>query len=189
MRTHAGNLKKGEFIRHLDEIWQIQKADFYSPGKGSALMKARIKNIITSKNLEYAFKSNEEVDVLEVESIEMQYLYQDDEMLYFMNPRSYNQYTLKKSIVGEVAHFLKDGQVYFVYVYNDQPLTMRPPSSVRLKIIETETAVKGDTVSGAKKQAKVETGVTVLVPLFVKVGDVITINPETGEYGERVKDV
>ena len=189
MRTHAGNLKKGEFIRHLGDIWQVQKADFYSPGKGSALMKARIKNIISAKNLEYAFKSNEEVDVLEVESVEMQYLYQDEEMLYFMNPRSYNQYTLKKSIVGDVAHFLKDGQAYFVYIYNDLPLTMRPPSSVRLKIIETEAAVKGDTVSGAKKNAKVETGVSVLVPLFVKVGDVITINPETGEYGERVKDV
>ena len=73
-------------------------------------------------------------------------------------------------------------------MFDDKPLTMRPPVSVKFKIIETEDAVKGDTVSGAKKAAKVETGVTVMVPLFVRVGDMITVNPETGEYGERVKE-
>lgn len=187
MKTNAGSLKKGEFIRYQSDIWQIQKADFYSPGKGSALMKARIKNIITAKNIEYAFKSNEDVDVLDVECLEMQYLYKDSELLYFMNPRTYNQYTLLISVVGEAAKFMKEGNSYFVYVHDEKPLTMRPALSVKLKIIETEEAVKGDTVSGAKKPAKVETGVTVMVPLFVKVGDTVTVNPETGEYGERVK--
>ena len=188
MRTKASGLKKGEFINHIDAIWQVQRADFYSPGKGSALMKARIKNLITSKNIDYAFKSNEDVDVLEVQCLEMEYLYKDTESLYFMDQRSYNQYTLPLSVVGDVANYMKEGNSYYVYVYDEKPLTMRPPSSVRLKIIETEDAIKGDTVSGAKKIAKVETGVTVMVPLFVKVGDVVTVNPETGEYGERVKE-
>ncbi len=188
MKTNAGNLKKGEFIRYQNEIWQIQKADFYSPGKGSALMKTRIKNIISAKNIEYAFKSNEDVEVLDVESIEMEYLYKDADSLYFMDQRTYNQYTLPLSIAGDTANFMKEGNSYYVYVFDEKPLTMKPPASVRLKIIETEDAVKGDTVSGAKKPAKVETGVTVMVPLFVKVGDVITVNPETGEYGERVKE-
>lgn len=187
MKTNAGNLKKGEFIRYQNEIWQVQKADFYSPGKGSALMKARIKNIISGKNIDYAFKSNESVETLDVQSIEMQYLYKDTENLYFMDQRTYNQYTLPVSVAKDVAPYLKDGDNYYVFLFDDKPLTMRPPASVRLKIIETEEAVKGDTVSGAKKPAKVETGVTVMVPLFVKVGDVITVNPETGEYGERVK--
>ncbi len=188
MKTNAGNLKKGEFISYQGDIWQVQKADFYSPGKGSALMKTRIKNIISAKNVEYAFKSNEMVDVLDVSSIEMQYLYKDAENLYFMDERSYNQYTLPLAVVGETALFMKEGNKYYVYVYEDKPLTMRPSLSVKLKIIETEEAVKGDTVSGAKKQAKVETGVMVMVPLFCKVGDLITVNPETGEYGERVKE-
>ncbi len=188
MKTNAGNLKKGEFIMYQGAIWQVQKADFYSPGKGSALMKCRIKNLLTSKNIEYAFKSNEPVDVLEVTCVEMEYLYKDAESLYFMDQRTYNQYTLALAIVGDVAQFMKEGNTYYVYVYEDKPLTMRPPTSVKLRIIETEDAVKGDTVSGAKKPAKAETGVTVMVPLFVKVGDVVTVNPETGEYGERVKE-
>lgn len=188
MKTNAGALKKGEFINHQGAIWQVQKADFYSPGKGSALMKARIKNLLTHKTLEYAFKSNEDVDVLDVSCIEMEYLYKDAENIYFMDQRTYNQYSLETSIVGDVANFMKEGNGYYLYMYDDKPLTMRPPVSVKFKIIETEEAVKGDTVSGAKKPAKVETGVTVMVPLFVKVGDMITVNPETGEYGERVKE-
>lgn len=188
MKTSAGGLKKGEFIRYQGEIWMLQKADFYSPGKGSALMKARIKNIITGKNIDYAFKSNEDVETLEVDCLEMQYLYKDAENAYFMDQRTYNQYSLPIGVVGEPVKFLKDGKSYFVYVYDDKALTMRPALSVKLKIVETDAAIKGDTVSGGKKPAKVETGVTVMVPLFVKVGDLITVNPETGEYGERVKE-
>jgi elongation factor P len=91
-------------------------------------------------------------------------------------------------VVGDVAKFMKEGNKYYVYIHEEKPLTMRPPASVKLKIIETEDAAKGDTVSGAKKAATVETGVIVMVPLFVKKGDLITVNPETGEYGERVKE-
>jgi len=187
MKTNAGNLKKGEFVFYQNEIWQIQKADFYSPGKGSALMKTRIKNLVSGKNIEYNYKSSESVEVLEVSSIEMQYLYKDNENSYFMNERNYNQYSVPLSIVGKAADFMKEGSKCFVFLHDDEPLTIRPPMSVTLKVIETEDAAKGDTVSGATKVAKVETGVTVMVPLFVKVGETISINPETGEYRERVK--
>ena len=118
----------------------------------------------------------------------MEYLYKDPESLYFMDQQTNNQYALAASIVGDIARFMKEGNKYYIYMFDDKPLTMRPPVSVKFKIIETEDAVKGDTVSGAKKAAKVETGVTVMVPLFVRVGDMITVNPETGEYGERVKE-
>ncbi|PIP14932.1 elongation factor P [Candidatus Roizmanbacteria bacterium CG22_combo_CG10-13_8_21_14_all_35_9] len=185
MRTNAGNLKKGDFVYYQGEVWQVQKADFYSPGKGSALMKAKIKNLLSGKNIEYAYKSNEQVDVLNVESIEMQYLYKDNENIYLMNERTYNQFTVPLSVVGEVANFLKEGTKLYVYLHNDKPLTIRPPMSVKLKVVEAEMAVKGDTVSGAKKPVVVETGVTVMVPLFVKVGETVIINPETGEYTGR----
>lgn len=186
MRTNAGNLKKGEFVYHNGEIWQVQKADFYSPGKGSALMKARIKNLLSGKNIEYAYKSNEQVEVLDVSSIEMQYLYHDNENLYFMDERTYNQFSLPLNIVGDVYKYFKEGEKMYVYLHDDKPLTVRPPLSVKLKVTEAENADKGDTVSGAKKSVKVETGVIVMVPLFIKVGETITINPETGEYTGRV---
>jgi elongation factor P len=186
MRINAGNLKKGEFVNFQGAVCQVQKADFYSPGKGSALMKARLKNLMSAKNVDYAYKSNEQVEVLDVTSVEMQYLYKDSENLYFMDEKTYNQFSLLISVAGEVSKFFKEGEKMFVYMYNDKPLTIRPPSSVRLKIIEAEDAAKGDTVSGAKKPVKVETGAIVMVPIFVKIGETISINPETGEYTGRV---
>lgn len=186
MYTNAGNLKKGEFVRHLGEIWQVQKADFYSPGKGSALMKARIKNVLTGKNIDYAYKSNEQVELVDVESIEMQYLYKDADNLYFMDERTYNQFQLPLSVVGDISRFFKEGEKMYVYVHDEKPLTVRPPMSVRLKVTEAEDAAKGDTVSGAKKLVTVETGAKVLVPIFVKVGETISLNPETAEYTGRV---
>ncbi len=186
MRVSAGNLKKGEFVTFQGGICQVQKADFYSPGKGSALMKARLKNLISAKNVEYAYKSNEQVEVLDVASVEMQYLYKDNENLYFMDERTFNQSSLPISVVGEITKFFKEGEKMFVYMYNDKPLSIRPPSSVRLKIVEAEDAAKGDTVSGAKKPVKVETGAIIMVPIFVKIGETVSINPETGEYTGRV---
>ena len=187
MKTSAGSLKKGDFLYYQGEIWQIQKADFYSPGKGSALMKTKIKNLISGKNIDYTLKTAETAETIDVESIELQYLYKDAENLHFMNERTYQQYDVPVEIVGTATNFMLEGNKYFVYIHEDKPLTVRPPTSVKLKVIETEDAVKGDTVSGAKKPAKVETSVIIQVPLFVKVGDTIAINPETGEYTERVK--
>ncbi len=185
MKTNAGNLKKGDFVFYQNEIWQVQKADFYSPGKGSALMKTRIKNLMSGKNIEYTYKSNEQVETLEVESIEMQYLYKDNEHCYYMDGRTYNQYAVPLNVVGSVANFFKEGDTMYVYIHDDKALTIRAPLSVKLKIIEAEDAAKGDTVSGAKKQVTLETGAKVMVPIFIKVGETITVNPETGEYTGR----
>ncbi|OGK23021.1 elongation factor P, partial [Candidatus Roizmanbacteria bacterium RIFCSPHIGHO2_02_FULL_37_9b] len=180
MKTSAGSLKKGDFLFYQGEIWQIQKADFYSPGKGSALMKTKIKNLITGKNIDYTLKTAETAETIDVESIELQYLYKDAENLHFMDERTYQQYTIPASIVGRATDFMLEGNKYFVYIHDEKPLTVRPQMSVRLKVTETEDAAKGDTVTGAKKPAKVETGVIIQVPLFVKVGDTVAINPETG---------
>ena len=136
MKVGAGNLKKGEFVYHQEEIWQVQKAEFYSPGKGSALMKAKIKNVLNGKNIDYTYKSNEIVDTVDVESIEMQYLYKDNEYVYFMNERTYNQYQLPVGVVGDMAQFMKEGNKYYIYVHNDVPLSIRPSLSEKLKVIE-----------------------------------------------------
>jgi elongation factor P len=185
MRINAGNLKKGDFIHYQNEIWQVQKAEFYSPGKGSALMKAKIKNVVSAKNIDYTFKSNESVETLDVTSIELQYLYKDQEFMYFMDERTFEQYQIPLELVGDVVNYIKEGTKHFVYLYQDKPLTMRPPLSVKLKVVEAENAAKGDTVGGAKKSVTLETGVTVMAPIFVKVGETISVNPETGEYTGR----
>ena len=94
---------------------------------------------------------------------------------------------MANQIVGQVSDFLQEGKKYFVYLYQEKPLSVKPPMSVRLKVVETENAIKGDRVTGAKKRAKLETGVVIQAPLFIKAGDVVVVNPETGTYVERVK--
>lgn len=185
MKTYAGGLKKGEFVNHQGAIWQITKTEFYSPGKGSALMHTKLKNVATGKTVDYAFKSNEDVETVEVNSIEMQYMYKDDENLYFMNEQTYDQTSVPVAMAEGFIQYIKEGDKLYVYIHDDKALSVRAPLTVRLKITETEDGVKGDTVTNAKKPATVETGAIVMVPLFVKVGEVITINPETGEYVGR----
>ncbi len=186
MKTNAGNLKKGQFISHAGESWQVHKAEFYSPGKGSALMRASLKNISSGKTLAYNFKSNEGVETLDIDVVELQYLYKDANFLYFMNQRTYEQHQLPLAPAGKVVNYLKDGDKLYVLMHEGKPLSLRPPQNVKLKVIKAEESAKGDTVTGAKKIVTVETGASVAVPLFIKVDDTIAINPETGEYVERV---
>lgn len=185
MAVNAGNLKKGEFVIYQDEICQILKSEFYSPGKGNALMRTRLKNMKTGKQIDYTYKSTESVETVDVTSIEMQYLYKDGEFLYFMNQQDYEQYQVPAAVADDYVDYLKEGEMCYVYIHNEQPLNMRPPASVTLKIVETEDAVKGDTVQGGKKPAKLESGGVVQVPIFIKNGETIIVNPETGEYVGR----
>lgn len=186
MKINAGNLKKGDFIDYQNDIWQVIKAEFYSPGKGSALMKTKIKNQKSGKVVDVTFKSNEEVETLPVEIKEMLYLYKDNENLYFMDERTFEQFSLPISVVGDLANFLKENTKLYTLFYEDKIINIRPPMSVVLQVIKTEEAVKGDTVTGAKKPAIVETGAKIMVPLFIKKGDYVSINPETGEYTGKV---
>lgn len=185
MSVQAGNLKKGEFIIHLGEVYNVQKTEFYSPGKGSALMRSKLKNVNSGKTIDYTFKSNEQIETVSVSSIEMQYLYKDNENAYFMDNQSYQQYELSLSVIGDVINFFKEGSAMYVYVYNEKAINIRPPASVTLKIVSTEAAAKGDTVTGGKKEAIMETGAKVMVPLFIKNGETISVNPETKEYTGR----
>lgn len=188
MNVNAGSLKKGDFIEHAGDVWQVVKTDFNFQGRGMATVRIKIKSTTSAKNIDLTLKSTAGVEAVEVESRQMQYLYSDGQELHFMDPASYNQIEISKDMVGPAHKFFKAGDTYYVLIHNDKPLSVRPPATARLKVTETQQAVKGDTVSGAKKPAVVETGVTVMVPLFIKAGDAIAVNPETGEYVERVKN-
>lgn len=188
MSQQAGNLKKGEFIKHQGDIWYVQKTEFYSPGKGSALMRTKIKNVNSGKIIDYTFKSNESIETVEVNSVEMQYLYKDAQNAVFMDQQTFAQYEVPLDMIGSVIDYIKEGESMYVYIHDEKPLNVNPPASVRLKIIETTEAAKGDTVGNAKKEATVETGAQVMVPLFIKKGEIITVNPETAEYTGRANE-
>ncbi len=161
--------------------------EMVKPGKGQAFNRVRIRNLKTGRTIEKTFKSGDSVEAADVLDVDMQYLYCDGDFWHFMQPESFEQYTAGKAAVGDAAQWLKDGLVCIVTLWNGQPLTVTPPPHVELAIVETDPGMKGDTVTGGTKPARLESGALVKVPLFVNPGEVIRVDTRSGEYIARVK--
>lgn len=187
--VQAVKLKKGDFIEHNGDIWKVLRTEFYNPGKGSALMKTRIQNIASGKAVDFTFKSNESVEIMEVTGRNMQYLYNDGENLVLMDNTSFEQYELANEMVGDAANFMKEGNEYYIYLHEEKAIDINLGASITLEVVVSEEAVKGNTASGnVQKEVELETGAKIMVPAFIKKGDKVSVNPETGEYRGRVND-
>lgn len=186
MKTSAGNLTKGSFVEHNNDIYQVQKIEHNFRGRGSANLKIKLKGVSGGNTLEQTYKPDNAVEQVQVESILMQYLFGDGDTVTFMNEQTFDQLEAPARMIEDFANYIKEGQKMYVILHDGRVLAIRPPQTVRLEVIQADEAVKGDTATGAKKSVTVETGADVLVPLFIKKGDTISINPETGEYLERV---
>lgn len=181
----ANQLKTGEFVLYKDQPHVVVKCEFYFPGKGSAFARTKLKNVKTGNVYEYTFKSNDMVETVDVDSVELQYLYRDGDTLNFMNPRSYDQFEIKADIFeGKEKYLLAEMKMFFNF-YEGEAIGVRFPLKVTVKVIEAQEASAGNTVNAPKKPVKVETGVEVMTPLFVKQGDIIIVDTETGEYVSR----
>lgn len=163
----------------------IVDVEFVKPGKGQAFSRVRILNLRNGRTIERTFKSGETIEAADVVDVEMQYLYNDGEFWHFMQPESFEQMAADKSAIGEKAKWLKEQDVCMVTLFNGAPLTVEPPNTVTLKIVQTDPGLKGDTSGGGGKPATLETGAVVRVPLFVQEGEVIKVNTKTGEYLSR----
>lgn len=181
----TSDFKKGLFILFKDEPHQIIDFQHVNPGKGSAFVRTRLKSIKTGRVQEFTYKSGESVEELFIETREMQYLYHEGDSYLFMDNQTFEQYAVPASLLGDFVRFLKPNDTYQIMIYQDQPVGVRLPKKVRLLVTEAHDAARGDTVGGAMKLVKVETGAEVSVPLFIKEGDMIAIDPETGAYVER----
>ena len=166
----------------------IIENEFVKPGKGQAFNRVKLRNLKTGRVLERTFKSGESLPGADVMDTDMQYLYFDGEFWHFMHPSTFEQHTAGETVVGDTKQWLKEQDTCTVTLYNGEPLSVEAPNFVELKIIETDPGVRGDTASGGSKPAKLETGATVRVPLFVDEGEVIRIDTRTGEYASRVKE-
>lgn len=178
-------LKKGICIIFKEEPHIVVDKTFVSPGKGSAFFRTKLKSIRTGSITDFTFKSGENIQEAPLQTQEFQYLYNQAGEYFFMNPRTYEQISLSEEMMGNFKNFVKESDLYQIYTLEAQPVSLRAPQKVTLKVVEAENAVKGNTVSGATKPVKVETGYELLVPLFIKEGDLIVINTETGEYVNR----
>lgn len=181
----TSNFQKGMFIEFKGEPHQIVGLEFVNPGKGSAFVRTKLKNVKNGRVQEFTYKSGETVEEVPIEVHEMQYLYREMEKYVFMNNRNYEQLSISKDLLGNFSQFIKEGETYQILVHEGEALGMRFPKKVRLLVTEAEEGAKGNTVMGAKKLVTVETGAAITVPLFIKKGDLIAIDPESGEYVSR----
>ena len=165
----------------------ILENQFVKPGKGQAFNRVKLRDLITGRVLERTFKSGETVEAADVVETDMQFLYSDGEHWHFMVQDTFEQYAADAKATAEAKSWLKEEDICQVTLYNGAPLSVVPPKSVVLKVTESEPGVRGDTATGATKNATLETGVTVKVPLFVEEGELLRINTRTGEYISRVK--
>ncbi len=181
----ANQLKTGMFVLYKDQPHVVVKCEFYFPGKGSAFARTRMKNVKTGNVYEYTFKSNDMVESVDVDTIELQYLYADGETYFFMNPRSYDQFEISKSIFDGKEKYLLSEMMMFFNFYEGEVIGVRFPLKVKLVVTESQDAVAGNTVNAPKKEVTVETGAKVMVPLFVKEGETIIVDTETDGYVSR----
>lgn len=185
MMVNGGNIKKGMYIMFKGNPNLVTGTEFVSPGKGSAFMRAKLKNVKSGQVVEFTFKSIEMVEEADVSIQEMQYLYQDGEDFAFMNPRSYDQITVPGTVMEEYKPYLLPEQVMYILFFNDEPIGVRFPNKVTLKVVYAEDTVAGGRINAPKKKVKVETGYEIEVPLFIKEGESIIIDTTTGLYVSR----
>ncbi|MGY0220124.1 elongation factor P [Endozoicomonadaceae bacterium StTr2] len=166
----------------------IVENEFVKPGKGQAFNRVKFRNLKTGRTWERTFKSGESIEAADVMDYDMEYLYEDGEFWYFMmTDGSFEQHGASKEAVGDTVNWLKEQQEYTVTLYNGAPLTVTPPNFIELEVVQTDPGLKGDTATGGSKPAKLSTGATVKVPLFISEGEKLRIDTRTGEYVGRVK--
>jgi len=173
-------------IRLEGELFTIVEFQHVKPGKGMGFVRTRLKNVRTGAVLDRTFRSGEQVEEVRLERREMQFLYRSDDMLYFMDTETYEQFSVPADAAGDAVLFLKEGDTTSVLMDGDTPVGVEVPYFVELKVVETEPGVRGDTATGGSKPAKLETGLVVQVPLFVEEGDTVKVDTRTREYIERV---
>ena len=182
----AGDFKNGITLEIDGNVCQIVEFQHVKPGKGAAFVRTKMKNIKNGGVVEKTFRPTEKFPPAHIERTDMQYLYTDGDLYYFMDVETYDQIALSKDDIGDALKFVKENEMCKICSYNGKVFSVEPPLFVELEITDTEPGFKGDTATGATKPATVETGAVVYVPLFVNQGDKIKIDTRTGEYLSRV---
>lgn len=181
------DIKQGLTITYNDEPYIVLEARFVRMQQRKPVMQTKMRHLVTGKILEYSFKPGDRVETADVERKKVNFLYTTGNDYAFMDNDTYEQFTFDKEKLGDKIKYLKDGCEVTIVSFNEQPINVELPVKMDFKVTTAPEGIKGDTAQGrVTKQAEIETGTTVNVPLFVKVGDTIKVNTETGEYVERV---
>jgi len=183
----SNDFRPGVVVTLDGDLYAIVASQHVKRGRGSAYVRAKIRNLKTGSITERTFNAGERVPHVYLDHREMQYLYHQGDEYVFMDQQSYEQVNLGADLLGDATLFLKDNTVVTVVHYEDRPIAVELPNSVDLKVTETAPGFRGDTAAGSSKPATLETGAVVQVPFFVEVGNIIRVDTRTGEYLERLK--
>lgn len=182
----TNDLRSGLTVNYEDSVYLILEAEHVKQGRGSAFVRVRMKNVKTGATINRTLRAGEKIEQAVIQKREMQYLYASGDEYYFMDTETYDQIPVRSDVLGDGLKFLKENMVVQILEYDGSVIGVELPNSVELEVVETEPGVRGDTVSGATKPAKLETGAVVQVPLFVNTGDVIRVDTRSGHYLGRV---
>ena len=180
----GGDLRKGIIIELDDKLYQVIEYQHVKM-KRTALAKVKLRDINAGHTIERSFQSNEKLVRARLDSRSMQYLYNDGDLYYFMDEKSYEQIGINREKLGDALNYLKEGASVGVSSYRGEVVDIELPVAVELEVVETEPGFKGDTATAGSKSAKLETGLTIQVPLFINEGDIIKVDTRTGTYLER----
>ena len=185
MKLSAFEVRVGNLIEYQSKLWRVLKKNHVKPGKGGAFVQLEMKEINQGTKLNERFRSEDKLEKAHVEPRQMEYLYADGEHLVFMDLETYEQLSMPAEDLQEQSGYLLPNTEVQINFHNESPIGFELPANVVLEVVETEAVVKGQTASGSGKPAQLETGIRVIVPTFVNVGDKVKVNTESGDYVER----
>ena len=186
MKISSNEIRVGMLIEHKDDLWQVLKTQHVKPGKGGAFAQIEMKSVSKNTKLNERFRSSDYVEKASLDEIKFNFLYEDETDYYFINQKSFEQINVKKNIVGEKGKMLTENLQVSINFYNDRPLAVELPNQVTCKILTTDVALKGQTVSSSYKPATLDNGINIQVPPFIESGDIIIVDTRNVEYIKKI---
>tara|TARA_A100000164_G_scaffold261367_1_gene233364 strand:+ start:70 stop:630 length:561 start_codon:yes stop_codon:yes gene_type:complete len=186
MKINAGEIRVGMLIEYKNDLWQVLKTQHVKPGKGGAFAQVEMKSVNKNTKLNERFRSSETVEKASLEEINYNFLYEDENNFFFMEPKSFDQIEIKKNIIGEKGKLLTENLEVIVNFYNESPISVDLPNQVKCKIETTDVALKGQTVSSSYKPAILNNGLNIQVPPFIEAGDEVIVDTRNLEYVKKI---
>lgn len=185
---NTSDFRKGLKVQIDGEPYLMTEMNFVKPGKGNAMYKCKLRNLVRGTMLDRTYKGGDSLEAADVEQTDATFLYRQGEGYVFMDSTSFEQYEVSGEQGGDIWKYLKDGMLVTITLFNGSPITIEPPTHVELEVVDCAPGAKGDTATNVTKPAKMETGAEFIVPGFIKIGNVLKIDTRSGEYVERVNN-
>ena len=186
MKISANEIKPGMLIEYKNDLWEVLKTQHVKPGKGGAFNQVEMKSVNKNTKMNERFRSSETVEKAAVEESKYSYLYKDENNYYFMHTKTFDQININKKVLNEKGNFLSENLEVTISFYDDKPLSVELPNQINCKVITTDIALKGQTVSSSYKPATLENGIKIQVPPFIESGDTIIVDTRSSEYIKKI---